>query len=60
MLQRMASDRGLKQFTYVVLDEAHKRDVMADLILAILKQEWISRANARQRTSRAGRQARRR
>ena len=38
LLQRMHSDRSLKQFTHVVLDEVHERDVMVDLILVILKQ----------------------
>ena len=38
LLQRMQSDRSLKQFTHVVLDEVHERDVMVDLILVILKQ----------------------
>jgi ATP-dependent RNA helicase DHX36 len=47
LLQRMASDRGLKQFTHVVLDEVHERDVMADLILAILKQELPRRPDLR-------------
>jgi hypothetical protein len=43
LLHRMASDRGLEQFTHVVLVEVHERDVMADLILAILKQELLQR-----------------
>ena len=38
LLQRMHNDRSLKQFTHVVLDEVHERDVMVDLILVILKQ----------------------
>jgi len=38
LLQRMQSDRSLKQFTHVMLDEIHERDVMADIILVILKE----------------------
>ena len=38
LLQRMQNDRRLKQFTHIVLDEVHERDVMVDLILVILKQ----------------------
>ena len=38
LLQRMQNDRSLKQFTHIVLDEVHERDVMVDLILVILKQ----------------------
>ena len=38
LLQRMQNDRSLRQFTHVVLDEVHERDVMVDLIMVILKQ----------------------
>ena len=38
LLQRMQSDRTLKQFTHVILDEIHERDIMADIILVIIKE----------------------
>eukprot|EP00092_Neocalanus_flemingeri_P037030 GFUD01040313.1.p1 GENE.GFUD01040313.1~~GFUD01040313.1.p1 ORF type:complete len:850 (-),score=282.83 GFUD01040313.1:55-2604(-) len=38
LLQRMQSDRTLQQFSHVILDEIHERDIMADLILVIIKQ----------------------
>ena len=47
LLQRMTHDRALRQFSHVVLDEVHERDVMADLILVILKQVLPSRPDLR-------------
>ena len=38
LLQRMQNDRTLKQFTHVILDEIHERDIMADIILVIIKE----------------------
>ena len=45
LLQRMQSDRTLQQFTHVILDEIHERDIMADLILVIIKEILPSRPN---------------
>jgi len=45
LLQRMQSDRTLKQFTHVILDEIHERDIMADIILVIVKEILPVRPN---------------
>jgi len=45
LLQRMQSDRTMKQFTHVILDEIHERDIMADIILVIIKEVLPVRPN---------------
>ena len=47
LLQRMRSDRSLKRFTHVILDEIHGRDVLADVIMVILRQVLPSRPDLR-------------
>jgi len=47
LLQRMQSDRSLKQFTHVILDEIHERDVLADVIMVILRQVLPERPDLR-------------
>ena len=41
----MQSDRTMKQFSHVILDEIHERDIMADIILVIIKEVLPVRPN---------------
>jgi len=38
LVQRLQSDKMLNQFTHVIVDEIHERDVMADILLVMLKK----------------------
>lgn len=38
LVQRLQSDKHLDQFTHVIIDEIHERDVLADILLVIIKQ----------------------
>ena len=37
-MSRLQSDSELQAFTHIILDEIHERDVLADILLVILKQ----------------------
>lgn len=37
LLQKLKSDSQLRQFTHIVIDEIHERDVMADLLLVLIR-----------------------
>ena len=37
LLQKLKSDSKLGQFTHIIIDEIHERDVMADLLLVLIR-----------------------
>ena len=37
-MSRLQSDSELEAFSHIVLDEIHERDVLADILLVIIKQ----------------------
>ena len=37
LVQRLQSDPDLSSFTHVIIDEIHERDVLADILLVIMK-----------------------
>jgi len=34
----MANDRSLKQYQYIIIDEAHERNVNTDVLIGFIKQ----------------------
>ena len=38
LLQKLKSDTMLKQFTHIIIDEIHERDVTADLLLVLVRK----------------------
>lgn len=37
LLQKMKADRDLQQYSCIIIDEAHERNVASDLLLAMVK-----------------------
>ena len=47
LLQRLQSDPRLLQFSHIIIDEIHERDVFADLVLVVIKQLLPARPDLR-------------
>jgi len=47
LLQRLQSDRRLSQFSHIIIDEVHERDIMTDIILVLLKEVIVTRPDVK-------------